>query len=190
MCSSGGAARANEASSFSSREAGGSSPANPDLDDAEIAVLEEIADQPARARGDDDRVRLGQGLQTGGKVWRFADDGLLPRRACADQIADDHQSGCDPDTRLEFDGFDVEATDSVDGAQPPPAPPARRRPHALAGSRNKLRHRRPCTGKRSHQTRRPPLRRICDSSRLRRVSPPDRAAKPVASNRRGRRTSL
>jgi len=29
------------------------------LDGAEIAVFEEIADQPARARGDDDRVRLG-----------------------------------------------------------------------------------------------------------------------------------
>jgi len=29
------------------------------LDGAEIAVLEEIADQPARARRDDDRVRLG-----------------------------------------------------------------------------------------------------------------------------------
>ena len=39
-----------------------------DLDGAEIAVLEEIADQPARARGDDDRVRLGQGLQPGGEV--------------------------------------------------------------------------------------------------------------------------
>ncbi len=30
-----------------------------DLDGAEIAVLEKIADQSARARGDDDRVRLG-----------------------------------------------------------------------------------------------------------------------------------
>jgi hypothetical protein len=33
-----------------------------------IAVLEEIAEQPAGDRGDDDRVRFSQGLQPGGKV--------------------------------------------------------------------------------------------------------------------------
>ena len=43
-----------------------------DLDSAEIAVLEEIADQPVRVCGDDDGVRLGQGLQPGGEVRRFA----------------------------------------------------------------------------------------------------------------------
>ena len=94
-----------------------------DLDGAEIAVLEEIADQPARARGDDDRVRLGQGLQPGGEVRRLADDRLLLRRAFADQIADDHQPGGDPDARLELDGFDIEATDRVDHAQPRPDRP-------------------------------------------------------------------
>jgi hypothetical protein len=88
-----------------------------DLYSAEIAVFEEIADQPACARGDDDRVRLGQGLQTSGKVRRFADHRLFLRRAFADQIADDHQPGGDPDARLEFDGFDIKATDSVDGSQ-------------------------------------------------------------------------
>ena len=36
----------------------------------EIAVLDEIADQLARARGDDDRVRLGQGLQPCREVRR------------------------------------------------------------------------------------------------------------------------
>ena len=94
-----------------------------DLDGAEIAVLEEIADQPARARGDDDRARLGQGLQPGGEVRRFADDRLLLRRAFADQIADDHQPGGDPDARLQLDGFDIEATDGVDHAQPRPDRP-------------------------------------------------------------------
>src|SRR6516164_9224989 len=34
-----------------------------DLDGSEIAGLEEVADQPPGARGDDDRVRLSQGLQ-------------------------------------------------------------------------------------------------------------------------------
>ena len=89
-----------------------------DLDGSEIAILEEIADQPARARGDKDGIWLGQGLQTGGEVRRFADDRLLLRRALADQIADDHQPGGDPDARLELDGFDIEATDRVDDAQP------------------------------------------------------------------------
>ena len=51
------------------------------LDGAEIAVLEEIANQPPRASGDDDRVRLGQGLQAGGKVGRFPNDGLFLSRS-------------------------------------------------------------------------------------------------------------
>ena len=33
-----------------------------DFDGAEIAVFEKVADQPARAPGDDNSVRLGQGL--------------------------------------------------------------------------------------------------------------------------------
>jgi hypothetical protein len=33
-----------------------------DLDGANLAVIEEIAEQPARARGDDNSVRLGHGL--------------------------------------------------------------------------------------------------------------------------------
>ena len=93
------------------------------LDGAEIAVLEEIADQPPRARGDDDRVRLGQGLQPGGEVRGFADDRLLLRRALADQIADDHQPGRNPDARLELGGFDIEANDA--SMTPSPARTAR-----------------------------------------------------------------
>jgi hypothetical protein len=58
-----------------------------------IAVLEEIADQPPGARGDNDRVRLGQGLQTGSEVRRFADDRLFLRRSLTDQIADASLAG-------------------------------------------------------------------------------------------------
>ena len=72
---------------------------------AEIAVFEQAADPPSRARGDDDLVRLGQGLQAGGEVRRFADDRLLLRRALADQIADDDQPGGDADARLQLDGL-------------------------------------------------------------------------------------
>jgi hypothetical protein len=53
----------------------------------------------------------------------FADDRLFLRRALADQVADDHQPGGDADPRLELDGFDIEATDSVDRAQPRPDRP-------------------------------------------------------------------
>jgi hypothetical protein len=93
------------------------------LDGAEIAVFEEIADQPARACGDYDSIRLGQGLQPRGEVRRFTDDRLFLRRSFADQIADDHQPGGDPDARLELDGFDIEAADSIGHAQPRPDRP-------------------------------------------------------------------
>jgi hypothetical protein len=94
-----------------------------DLDSAEIAVLEEIADQPAGACGDDDGIRLGQGLQPGGQVGRFTDDRLLLRRTLANQIANDHQPGGNADARLELDGFDIETTDIVDDAQSRPDRP-------------------------------------------------------------------
>src|SRR5580704_2373119 len=94
-----------------------------DLDDAEVAVVEEIADQPTCGSADDDSIRLRQGLQTGGEVRRLTDHRLLLRRAFADQIADDDQPGGDPDARLELGGFDVEATDRGYHTQPRPDRP-------------------------------------------------------------------
>src|SRR5262249_28494472 len=50
------------------------------LDDAldagapEIGISEELADQPSGARRDDDGIRLCQGLQAGGEVWRLTHD--------------------------------------------------------------------------------------------------------------------
>ena len=67
----------------------------------EIHDLEPRADLPARALGNHDGVRLGQRLQAGGEVGRFADDRLLLRRAGADQIADHHQPGGDADAHLQ-----------------------------------------------------------------------------------------
>ena len=93
-------------------------------DGAEIADLEQIADQPARAGSDDDRVRLGQGLQPGGQVWRFADHRLLLRRAFADQIADHDEAGGDADARFELDrDVTSSSTDSGDQVQPRPDRP-------------------------------------------------------------------
>jgi len=42
-------------------------------------------------------------LQPGGEVRRFTDNRLLLSRTLADQIADDHQPGGDPDARLKLD---------------------------------------------------------------------------------------
>ena len=123
-----------------------------DLDGAEIAVLEEIADQPARARGDDDRVRLGQGLQPGGEVRRFADDRLLLRRAFADQIADDHQPSGDPDARLELDGSDIQTSDGVDDIQSGADRALGIVLMRLRDSRNKPARRRPCIWRQTRRT--------------------------------------
>jgi hypothetical protein len=60
-----------------------------DFDGAEGALFEKVADEPARARLDQHRVRLGEALQSGGEVRSLTDYRLLLRRTFADQIADD-----------------------------------------------------------------------------------------------------
>ena len=57
---------------------------------SEVLKLEQIAEELARAFGNDNAVRLGNPLQARRKVRRFAHDGLLLRRARSDQIADYH----------------------------------------------------------------------------------------------------
>jgi hypothetical protein len=79
----------------------------------EIAIFEEIPDQTARPVADHDGTGLGQGLQPSGEVGGFSDDRSLLCRSFTDQIADDHQSGGDADPRLELNGFDIKAADSV-----------------------------------------------------------------------------
>ncbi|MEY9690040.1 hypothetical protein ABH976_001186 [Bradyrhizobium ottawaense] len=44
-----------------------------DLAAAEVAKREEITEQPARRRGNDDRSRLRQALEPGSEVWCIAD---------------------------------------------------------------------------------------------------------------------
>ena len=68
---------------------------------SEVLKLEQIAHELSSALGNDDAVRLRNALQACRKVRRLADDGLLLRSARADQVADDHQSRCDADTRLQ-----------------------------------------------------------------------------------------
>ena len=67
----------------------------------ELAQLEHPAEQPARAVGDHDRAGRGRRLQPRGEVRGLADHRLLPRRALADQVADDHEAGRDADPRRE-----------------------------------------------------------------------------------------
>src|SRR5262249_28336452 len=88
------------------------------LQGAKLAKLEQIANQAARSRGDDDRAGLSQGLQPGGKIWSLPDHGLLLRCAFPDEVTYDHDPSCDPDARLKLDGFEIETTYSIDDAQP------------------------------------------------------------------------
>ena len=67
----------------------------------EVLKLEQIAEQPARALGDDDRVRLGDRLQARREVRRLADDAALLRLPRSDQVADDDQPGRDPDPHVQ-----------------------------------------------------------------------------------------
>ena len=71
------------------------------LDGAEVAVLEEMAQQTLRLRPDHDRAGFGQSLQARGEVRRLAHDAALLAFAGGDQIADDHQPCVDSDTNLQ-----------------------------------------------------------------------------------------
>jgi DNA-binding winged helix-turn-helix (wHTH) protein len=81
-------------------------------DCAEIAVLEEISDQPAGASGDDDSVRLGQGLQPGGEIGCITGDIVLD-----DLAADDNQPGGNPDPHVKLFGL-IELRHPTDQRQP------------------------------------------------------------------------
>ena len=67
----------------------------------EVLKLEQIAEQLARALGDDDHVRLGDRLQARREVRGLADDAALLRLPRSDQVADDDQPGRDPDPHVQ-----------------------------------------------------------------------------------------
>ena len=70
----------------------------------EVLQLEQIAEKPSRALGDDHHVRLGDPLQPRREVRRLADDAALLRLSRADQIADHDQPGRNADTGLQGSG--------------------------------------------------------------------------------------
>ncbi len=82
-----------------------------------VLQLEEIAEKPSRVIGDDDHVRLGQGLQARRKIRRLADDRLLLCSTRADQITDHDQPGRDADTGLQGSVM-LERTDRTNQLQP------------------------------------------------------------------------
>jgi hypothetical protein len=72
-----------------------------DRDRAEILVVEQPAGQPPRARSDHHRAGPGQCLQSRRKVRRLANDAAFACFSFNDQVADNDQTGGDPDPHLQ-----------------------------------------------------------------------------------------
>ena len=70
--------------------------------ESEVLQLEEVADEPPRAFGDDDAVRFCDPLQPRGQVRRVPDDAVLLRFAGADEVADDDDARSDADPRMQW----------------------------------------------------------------------------------------
>ena len=66
-----------------------------------VLKVKQIAYELAGTFSNHDAVWLCNALQPCGQVWRLAYDGLLLRSPGPDQIADDHKTRCDADTRLQ-----------------------------------------------------------------------------------------
>src|SRR5919198_1451061 len=66
-----------------------------DLVPAEVTQMKQIAEQPTRGAGDDDRPGLGQGQKAGCEVRRLPDHSVLPQRTLAAKVADHHHPGRD-----------------------------------------------------------------------------------------------
>ena len=82
-----------------------------------IFDLEQLADLPSGAIGDDERARLGKSLQPGRKVGCLPDDATLLRRTGSNQIADHDEAAGDPEPCVQRLGRS-EANDRVDDGEP------------------------------------------------------------------------
>ena len=88
---------------------------------AEVTQMKQIAEQPARGGGDDDRPGLGQGLKAGCKVRRLPDHSVLPQRTLAAKVADHHHPGRDANANREwFRGARLKSANSGNDIEPRP----------------------------------------------------------------------
>jgi hypothetical protein len=95
-----------------------------DLVAAEVTQTEQIAKQPTRRGGDDDRPGLGQGLKAGCKVRRLPHHSV--QRTLAAKVADHHHPGRDANANRErFPGARLESANSGNDIE--------RRPHGSLG---------------------------------------------------------
>jgi len=83
----------------------------------EILDLEQCADLPAGALGNNERARLGQHLQPGRQVRRLADDPAFLRRAGTDQVADDDEPAGNPEPHSQLFRRG-QAADRLDDGEP------------------------------------------------------------------------
>src|SRR5262249_32077448 len=66
-----------------------------------VLKLEQVTHEPASGLRNGHTVRLCDTLQACRHVWRLANNGLHLRSTRADQIANDHHSRCDANTRVQ-----------------------------------------------------------------------------------------
>jgi hypothetical protein len=87
----------------------------------EVTQAKQIAEQPTRGGGDDDRPGLGQGLKAGCKVRRLPDHSVLPQRTLAAKVADHHHASRDANANCErFGGARLESRNCGDDIEPRP----------------------------------------------------------------------
>ena len=68
---------------------------------AEVVEFEKVAEEFARALGNDDACRMRRALQPGRQIGRVADDAVLLGLSRADQVADDHEPRRDADAYMQ-----------------------------------------------------------------------------------------
>ena len=91
-----------------------------------VAQAERIREQPARGAGDDDLSGLRQGLKPRREIRGIADECIVPQRAAAAEIADDHEAARDADAdRKRLCGPRFEPRGTFDDVE--------RRPHGPLG---------------------------------------------------------
>ena len=89
---------------------------------SEVFQIEQRADLPSRAFGDDERTRAGKRLQPRGKIRRLADDPALLCGTLADQITDHGEPGSDAEPHAQIFSR-RQSADRLDHRQPGPHRP-------------------------------------------------------------------